>query len=368
MTEDQPPVWRALRVTYYAEPKDDLVLGTVRPLLRAVRAQVGRAYFIRHWRRGPHLLVPMEAAPAVFDDVVRPAAQVIVGQYLAEFPSRATLMPEHQMLPMFRTLAEMEQETRPVWPPCPDNTLDIEPHDLRAEQVGGTDLAELIADFYAATNDLVFDMLESVRSGQGREALCLGLMLATAHRHGGEPSHLRSGFVSFRSHAEAFLHHCSSPQATRDAFDQRYRSCQAALARLVRDVMESVDQTTGRVPFVAEWVQALRPFWLRSAALAASGALGSGAPAPDRAPDGRGPSPFHRRLFDSAAARSQVLERPEFQRYRLMLNLTYLNLARLGLTAYARYLLCHLAANAVEDALGVNAVEMIEDLEQHAPP
>jgi hypothetical protein len=40
-----------------------------------------------------------------------------------------------------------------------------------------------------------------------------------------------------------------------------------------------------------------------------------------------------------------------------MLNLTYLMLTRLGISPAERFLLCHLAANAVEDQYGVSAID-----------
>jgi hypothetical protein len=37
-------------------------------------------------------------------------------------------------------------------------------------------------------------------------------------------------------------------------------------------------------------------------------------------------------------------------------------MARLGVMGYNRYRLCHLAANAVEDALGVDAMRLVRGL------
>jgi len=64
-------------------------------------------------------------------------------------------------------------------------------------------------------------------------------------------------------------------------------------------------------------------------------------------------------MFESEAFRHLLVDDPEFKRYRLLLNYTYLHLARLGVTGYERFRLCHLAANAVEEALGVDAMEAV---------
>jgi len=50
------------------------------------------------------------------------------------------------------------------------------------------------------------------------------------------------------------------------------------------------------------------------------------------------------------------LRNPEFLRYRVVLNWTYLHLTRLGLSPRRRFLLCHLAAETIEERYGVSAI------------
>jgi hypothetical protein len=69
---------------------------------------------------------------------------------------------------------------------------------------------------------------------------------------------------------------------------------------------------------------------------------------------------MHRLMLGSDTFRRLVFDNPEFTRYRLVLNYTHLHLARLGIMGYGRYRLCHLAANAVEEALGVEAMRIVE--------
>jgi hypothetical protein len=49
-----------------------------------------------------------------------------------------------------------------------------------------------------------------------------------------------------------------------------------------------------------------------------------------------------------------------FQSYRLMLNLLYLDLGRLGLRPVERYMLCHVIANGVEEMVGSSAADLME--------
>jgi hypothetical protein len=88
-------------------------------------------------------------------------------------------------------------------------------------------------------------------------------------------------------------------------------------------------------------------------------------------PDGEGPSgspgtgfaglseasPFHRELESAQRWRRDIRQSPDFAVYRVVLNCTYLHLTRLGLLPVERFLLCHLAAKAVEAAYGVSAME-----------
>jgi hypothetical protein len=357
----QQPVWRAVRVYYYdADRKDDLVLDAIRPLLRALDGGVERAYFVRHWRRGPHLLVPVLAAPAAFASLVEPAVADIVGGYLDRNPSTATLPPEEVLLPAHERLARLEHEDGPLRPLVPDNTVVFGEHDRRLHIVDGPVGADLLAEFYTETNGLVFRMLEEVRAGRTREMLGLPLMLAVAHVFGYPPG-IDRGFISFRSHAEAFLHSRPDQQQVRETFERQFRANRETLARLVPAVLDTLDGGAGGgVPFVAEWVDTLRAYWIRSEAMLSDGRL---TVAPDVTPDRPiwttiDTSPMHRMMSADAGFRA-LFNHPAFKRYRLVLNYTYLHLARLGVLGNRRFLLCHLAANAVEEALGINAVETV---------
>ena len=361
----ETPTWRAVHVYYYDEDKDGLLLDAVRPLLRRIAGHVESAYFVRHWRYGPHVRIPIRATPSAFRSVVEPAVADLVGGYLARHPSTASLPPEHVLLPMHERLAELELESGPLRPLAPDNSITFTEHDRRLHTLDGDVGSDLLAEFHAATNELAFAMLEEIRGGRTREFVGLSLMLALAHSFGGEAGIAR-GFVSFRSHSEAFLHGSSDPDGIRTRFDQQYRANAGALTALVRSVLDTVDGRADAVPFANEWVAALRPFWIRSEPLVLSGQLTLTSVTPgdnDGTTAGKlDNSPMHRLMFGSDRFRRLVFDDPNFTRYRLVLNYTYLHLARLGIMGYARFRLCHLAANAVEDALGVSAQQIVRDV------
>jgi hypothetical protein len=353
------PIWQAIRLSYYDEDKDRLILEGVRPFLETLGGAAEAAYFLRHWRRGPHLRISVLATSERFRTLVEPAATEILGRYLDQHPSSTTLPPEPQLLRAHQQLAELEREEGPLRPLVPNNSLVIEEHDRRLKVLGSEAAAQLLADFYLASNDLVFRMLETVQAGRSRESLGLSLMLAVAHHF---RQNIGQGFISFRSHSEAFLHLSGARESTRASFQRQYQVNRPRLVRLVHGVIDTVDRGTDEVPFVTEWLRTLRPFWERAHTLIQSGQLPLD---PLQTRDDQRPwgvlgerSPMHRIMSHESFL--TLLDEPEFKRYRLVLNYTYLHLARLGLMGYARYRLCHLAANAVEDALGINAIELVE--------
>jgi hypothetical protein len=356
------PTWQAVYVYYYDDAKDDLILDAVRPLLRRLDGRVERAYFVRHWRRGPHVRIPVLATEHAFSAFVRPAVEEIVGAYLDRHPSRAVLPPDEVLASVHVRLARLEEERGPLRPLVADNTIRWEPHDRRLHVLDGEAGADLLADFYTATNALAFAMLEAVRRGASRELLALSLMLAVAHRHWGDPPSLRAGFISFRSHAEAFLHQSADPDRARAAFDRQSRVNRDRLVRLVHRVVAALDIGDGSVPFAEEWLGALEPFRARAEPLIRSGRLRLSPAAEGQATaaaDLTGSS-LHRTMFENDAYRALLLQDPAFKSYRLVLNYTYLHLARLGISGYARFRLCHLAADAVEQALDVDAFELVD--------
>lgn len=118
---------------------------------------------------------------------------------------------------------------------------------------------------------------------------------------------------------------------------------------------------------IREWLDVVTATLARADALLAAG-LSLGLRPPTDGPDdadmaGRHArlltlSPFHR-MLDSDPSWPQRRESPAFLRYRVALNLLYLTLPRLGVSPTERFLMCHCVANAVEDAYGVSAMDLV---------
>jgi lantibiotic biosynthesis dehydratase-like protein len=344
--------WRSVHVSYYDDRKDGLIVEAVQPVLRHIAREVPAAYFVRHWRLGPHLRLNVHTDATTFERTVLPAVHEVVGGYLARHPSTVVL-DERRLAPLHAALAAAEQDSGPRSPWRADNSIHEAPYDDRSATAGGPRAAALLADFYVATTDIAFAMAEHVVDGGQRLAPCFDLLVATAHTfcQGG----LGNGFISFRSHAEAFLVGTGS-ESRRAAWDRGFTERAERLCARVDDVVATLDGPTERVPLVRDWVAALRPVHRRCEELMSAGAIAfDDLPLPE---DG-GPSPFHRALLRGPAYTDRVRDSVWFRCYRMVLNYLYLHLTRHGVPPVDRYMLCHLAANAVEERMGVTAVDIV---------
>jgi hypothetical protein len=354
--------WQSAHVYYYDEQKDALLLDCIQPLFAQVRPITERLFFVHHWLRGPHLRLRFYCPSAQFEAEVKPLIESLVGDYLRQHPSR-THLDEARLRPLYATLARQEQETGPFFPLYPDNSIHYPPYDRRLHVLGSEALADLLEDFYVDSNDLAFAMLAFLRQGQSLLTLCFDLMITVAHRQG---QHIARGFISYRSHAEGFIIASADPAGTRALFERRYAAQAGTLVARLRLLLQALNHEQDVFPFTLAWSQLMQRYQERTARLIAAGAidLSRTGPAPGETPGTpvRGnlaASAFHSGLERNQQRKQALYSDPWFQGYRLMLNLLYLHFSRLGLRPIDRFLLCHLAANAVEEAFKVNAVEMV---------
>ncbi|MGH4023795.1 MAG: thiopeptide maturation pyridine synthase [Pseudonocardiaceae bacterium] len=333
-----------VHVAYHDDNCDDLLLTAVRPVL----AGVAGSYFVRHWQRGPHLRlnVPMEryAGRSTDQGTVERLVAEHVGGYLAGHPSTAELDPA-ALLPLHQSLARMEQVDGPLLPWYPNNSVQPADYDDRAAALGGRAAADLLAGFYVATTPALFDALAQVRAGAARLGAALDLIISVAHAFadGG----ITGGFVSLRSHAEAFLGEGDRSRLRR-AWDEQYRLRACALQDRVSAIVAEVDRGTN------SWVQTVRPTAQAGQRLLAAGRLPMSSLRQARG------SEFHQALAGNDRWHEQVEPSLAFRSYRLLLNYTYLQLTRLGVKPVERFMLCHFAANAVEERYGVSAIDLVQ--------
>lgn len=352
--------WKTLRVTYYAN-QDRLVTRAVEPLFTEVRQWVDGAYFVRHWRQGPHLRLNFRCSAEEFRAVEREAVR-LVGGYLSDEPSTVDIDRE-QLLQLHRRLARDEHELGPLTPWVPDNTIRRMRYDTR-RHVLDSEEAHMLEVFYDRTTDLAFDMTRAVVEGASRARMAFDLIVATAQALSGTT--IERGMVSLRSHSEAFLTYSAEGADLRSAWARYYTQRSTAFRDRVRTVLTTLSDGTGSVPFVRRWLDVVGPLKQRAEALVASGRMtldaARSAGAVRQVPPPSGPAAYHDWMVETRQDRALVESSTWFLAYRWVLNCTYLHLTRIGLAPVDRFLLCTVAANAVEDELGVRAFDVAQDL------
>ena len=358
MTESS---WRSVNVFHHDSDRTDLLLDAVRPFIRAVAPSVSGVYFQPHWRRGPHVRIPVRASAEAFDDVVAPAVADVLEPYLRAHPSTMVL-DQREAHDQHVRLAEQERERGPLTPWAPNNTVAVEPYDQRLHVLGGPAAADLLADYYVDTNDIVFDILDWVRGGGSRMALAVDVFIGVANRFLPPVTY---GYMSYRGHADAFL--AKLPDGVRERFDRVYEANAEYFRQRVVEITAAADHHDV-MPFSALPDVLLR-YRNQANQLIESGELALNTDT-NGDPEAWGStwsawsdrSPFHRTLGGHRTAADQLGGWNTFQQYRVVLNWLYLNMYRIGIGELERNLVCHVVSRAVEDVHGVTAMDRIQEL------
>ncbi|MEJ3653230.1 thiopeptide maturation pyridine synthase [Actinomycetes bacterium KLBMP 9759] len=345
----RPGSWHSVQVhRHHPRGTDDMLLDAVRPVLAEIGAGVDGAFFTRHWRRGPHVRIQVRCPDGAWPGV-RSVITERMGAYLDSHPSAGHPDPDGELVRHAR-LAELEDESGPIAPWHPDNSIRFEPFDARLHVLGTQETADLLTGYHVVTTPLAFDALAAVRGGEQLSVLALRLMFASA-AVGCPP--ITRGFLSYRSHAEGFLANTAEPAAMRDRFEEAFRRNSDSLGELLTatlaEVAGAVVDSSPRW-LLPVWLPAARTVLDRAMALLDDGALRL---APIEVPAGSGPggltlSAFHRSLFGDEQVR-RLLSESWFTVYRVLLNFQYLLFGRLGMAPRDRFLLCYLAARTVEE-------------------
>ncbi|WP_256105420.1 thiopeptide maturation pyridine synthase [Streptomyces sp. ODS05-4] len=362
---ETPTTWATARVYYHDRDYTPLLLEAVQPLFAALERVAPHAYFVRHWKYGPHLRLRWRTDPRTLRDTIRPAVEEIVGGFLARRPSTAPVDPG-ELLRQHRRLAKLENEPGPLTPLAPDNSIAWSTGPLGRDAEDEV-VQEFLAGFYADTTPLAFETVAATRRGPtDRYAYAIDLMVAVAHRlyPGPDNPTVLEGFVSYRSHAEAYIAMTPDRQAVRAHFEREYRRLAPALVHRVRACAAALDADVP-LPMIQPWLAVAGGHIERGERLVTTGDLVM--PFPRLKATGElgwdqdwvAHSRFHTMINDSGTYLGLLSRTPWFQRYRLALSLMYLHLNRIGLVPVERYLLSHLVANAVEEAYGVSAEDHV---------
>ncbi|GHF86042.1 lantibiotic dehydratase C-terminal domain-containing protein [Streptomyces griseosporeus] len=176
------------------------------------------------------------------------------------------------------------------------------------------------------------------------------------------------GFLSYRSHAEAFLASSRDPKAAQAMMDAKYTRAAATLERLVDGVLTQCEERGPVVSLPArQWYEAMRAAKPAVTELFRAGtdlALDTEEQPPDTGPDGKGlsESAFHRIVEGSDGLRDFLDRDPSFLATRLLTSLLYLSLSSVGIALAERYFLCYAVSRACESIFDTDALTVLSGL------
>ncbi|MFV2128134.1 hypothetical protein ACFHWS_26950 [Micromonospora sp. LOL_013] len=171
------------------------------------------------------------------------------------------------------------------------------------------------------------------------------------------------GFVSFRSHAEAFLSTCRDPRAARSSMDERYQRARSVVDTTVEGVLRAADAGLLADEPAGLWYRTARSARQEFEAAFRSGEIQVAALVdPSTHDNDLSRSGFHRKAASSEALQQYVQSDPAFLAVRLGTSLLYLGLHTAGLTMAERYLLCYLVSRSCESLSGTDALSVLDTL------
>ena len=355
MSEARNQEWSWLRVYYFEECKDDLILDGVWPAVQA--ASLGesesQAYFQRDWLGGPNVLVGLRHACSHSTEL-RVAEQV--REYLKAHPSNRQFSGRH-LSQLTQSLARWEGKPGATSVSLqPNNGVLVENKEPFSLFLKQDRLKEAVREFLSVSSELAVCWLRLIREGaQQRQYIALQLMIALAWL--ADPKRLRS-HLSFSSHAEGFLHVGDANGRLRHAFSDRYEGQQGeTMRRILKTSVEALQSENGPVPHMKDFVALLR-HTLSDLYQGLREQRYQAAPATE----------FGGAAFHDPAAFNRMVEimdhSPAWRAWQITISLLYQMLNQLGIKPFERFLACYLLSRSAADVYGEPVERIMKELER----
>ncbi|XEC96272.1 lantibiotic dehydratase C-terminal domain-containing protein [Paenibacillus tarimensis] len=374
-------MWKSIRVYYYDDNKEDLLLNGVGPIFRTLRDGYGvtRQAIRRHWKFGPHLELLIDTAQTGEDRFDRELLPFIRGgleSYLEASPSTRSIDPD-AYAQISRKLGAWELEPGPYEPLYPDNSIAVGPSSDKSDVLNGQEPQKALRTFYAETAGFILEGVERTKGNEAaRYSLIVQLMAVTGSLF--PEDGLLRGHLSYRSHVEGYVHQFRDRQAVR----KQFADCNSRFGRhmllAVRNVTEYTDSGMyiGADPLLRGWSAAAKRLYERAYDLSLDGRLnastghykeiakrlgGEAVARWDEGAENGEMSDFHRRLLH-AEGKERFFQSPSFAAYRIPVNGLYALMPLFGITPHVKHLLCELISTAVERLYGTTWQELTERL------
>lgn len=361
--------WQNIQIYYYDPNKDALLLDCIRPLIAELSQDqaVERCFFFRQWQGGSCLCFCVLADPLYFSQALAPLLLKKIAAYLHDHPSRYQVS-EQQAQQQDERINSLRRDTVASIPLVPDNTVRLAAYTM-AEHFANTEMIRFLENYYAKTNELVFTIIEQTRENDSaRLNACFDQLVAFISSV--SPLPLTSAYMSFRSHAEAYIAfepEREDPEKRRqrlhDLFLQREKmiiqrfkylviSLQREPARLPSWLHEIIALHKGYLQQALEDVQTGRLSFHETVAAGYSSELFR-----------LGASQFHSEVAHNPAVLA-MQDDPRIVANRIILNFLYLHLNRIGMLNADRYILDYYIAETVETLFHISPVERLKTFQQ----
>lgn len=218
---DERLTWLSAHIFYHADP-DDLLTEFVLPLIDTLRGEsaVSRAFFLRHWERGPHVRLRLQL-PADRVAETRERVARAITQHLTEHPG--PVLTGDNLAESLRTLSQLEhgssdlQELHVAEPPNTFRWLDYEPEYAKYGGTHGVAIAENVFD---VSSTLAGHVLRTVASHRARLGIALQFLLLTGRALGLDDE---QRVVFLRHYQERWVGYVGEPDKLFPAWDDQYR-------------------------------------------------------------------------------------------------------------------------------------------------
>ena len=235
----------------------------------------------------------------------------------------------------------------------------------------GADLGPVTREFFAGASPLISDIVMRDRSA----VLSTVLDLLAAHLQGvagsrspaqaALPDGLPLSYLSFRSHAEAFIATTKDPDATRRALRGRYEAMREDLDARVRAIFAQLrggELCSADAQTWYDLVRSTKPALVRGFESGSVVAHTEYSQVHLRERTDFADNAFHRTAGGSADLQAYLSTDTSFLATRLLTSLLYLSLHTLGISLAERYLLCFAIASACESVFDVDGVALLTSL------
>ncbi len=326
--------WRWMRVYYFEPCKDELILNGVWPALQKLTSTGPEAagFFQRKAFGGPNLLVGIRSVDSTNANQVSDA----IGAYLKEHPSRTSIsFADYDRFS--RTLLSWERQS-PEPALQPNNTV-VECDEPANPLVKPGEFQEELRRFLCRSAECVVKWLTSVQKGEfTRQDVALHAMIALGWL--ANPQKLTS-CVSFGSHAVGFLNKADRNRKLTEQFCRKYEDVHGNTIRhFVRLSVDALEHRSSPIPGIDDWLKLLRETMTTVYTGLVSGQYEIASVMQFQFPE------------DQRALVSLLDESPSLRAWQITINLVYLALNQLGLTALDRFYACYLLYRAVDDIYG----------------